>query len=111
MSKERDNIRAAYFGNKVRSTPVTLASGVIVECRQPTVGDQLAISALQDTAERMLQLFTRHVYVPGTDEQVFDSADFESIKNTPASGDYAKITQALTALMDLEREVKEAAKN
>lgn len=106
----RNEIRNAFFANKIGTEEVMLKSGLKVEVRQPTVEEQLALAGEPDSSRRMLVLFTKHVFVPGTGELVFEEADFDTIKQQPAGGDYTKIMTALTSVMDLEAAVAQATK-
>lgn len=107
----RDALREAMLSSRPAVEVVPLKSGLSVEVRQPTVGEQLELAKSEDTGDRVLRLFIEHVYVPGTNERVFDEADYEVLKQLPAAGDYQSIMKALTVLMDITAAVEAATKN
>lgn len=111
MSVQRDEIRSRFFSTEVASQLVPLKCGLSVEVREPTVEGQLNLTKIDDPQERMLRMFTQHVYVPGTEDLVFDSADFEQLRKQPAGGDYTAIVSAMNSMMNLAEATKDAAKN
>lgn len=108
---KRDQIRAAFFGQKVQHRLVPLENGLQVEVRQPTVGNQLELAEAPDSKQRMARLLIGHCYVPGTDELIFGEADYAGILAAPAGGDYAALIEALTDLMKVKEAVKAQGKN
>lgn len=110
-SELRNNLRASFFAAKPSSKMVKLAGGFEVEVRQPTVGEGLEMAMMEDVKSRILRMFTDHVYVPGTDEKVFDDSDAEILMQQPNAGDYKAIQEAINELMDLNKETAKAGKN
>ena len=106
----RDSVRSAFFSTKPTRKVVKLSSGLEVEVAQPTVGAQLDLVATEDNKLRMLKMFVSNVYLPGTNELVFEAADYDALREQPAAGDYTLIVAALTELMDLG-ELTKTAKN
>lgn len=111
MSTDRDEIRTAFFANKPKVEPVKLASGHSVEVRAPLVGEQIILSQIEEADKRILRMFTNNVFVPGTDEKVFEVEDLDVLKQQPTGGDYSKIMDAISRVMDLKLATDAAAKN
>lgn len=107
----RDEIRAAFFSGKPKIKKVPLESGFTVDVRQPTVGEQLELSKLEDSEERILRMFVGHVFLENTQTAVFEKEDVAALREAPAQGDYSKIMEAITSVMGLDVAVKEATKN
>jgi len=107
----RDEIRSKFFSTQTAVRLIALSSGFEVEVRQPTVGAQLDLIEQPDQKKRMLRVFVDNVFVPGTNEKVFEEGDYEAMMLIPASGDYQKIMTAMTELMDLNKATTDAAKN
>lgn len=107
----RDAIRTGFFANKTARKTLTLSSGLKIEVRQPTVGEQLAYGQMDDTSTRILRLFVDHVFVPDTEDKVFEEADVEALKSQPSAGDYSDILEALTSVMNVSKGVDAARKN
>lgn len=107
----KDEIRSRFLSSKPTSRIITLADGDEVEIRQPKVGPQLDLATIEDQKQRMLRMFVDNVYMPGTNERVFEEGDYAALVELPAAGDYQKIMAALTDLMDLNKATAAAAKN
>jgi hypothetical protein len=106
MSSElRNQIRA-----KITSSPATKAKSVVitffgaeVELRQATLksilearGDDL--DDAEARTNRSVMMLVDNMYVPGTDERVFDEADVDFIKGLPMGGDLAKAMEVMTQM-------------
>lgn len=110
-SDARSALRTGFFANKTAKKIVTLSNGMEVEVRQPTVGMQLVLGQMEDSSKRMLRMFVEHVFVPNTDEKVFEESDYEVLREMPAGGDYTNILTSITEVMGIRTGVEEAAKN
>lgn len=90
----RDNIRKATVGAKKEfRKELTEWDGLEVEVRQPSVlSRRELLNACSDEEgnvdgqELMIWALIQNTYVPGTDEKVFDRADYDSIVNQPTGG-------------------------
>jgi len=114
MSKDtlvtnRDALRAKIFSEKVKHTVVLLDDGQSVEVRQSTVGQLLESIEKEDLQQRLIQMLIEACYVPGTDERVFDDADFDSLLAMPSGGVYQKLMDAVNEQL-LEGSLKDAEK-
>lgn len=106
----RDQIRSAFLSRKVKISIITLENGMEVEVRQPSVGEQIALANLDDNTQRAMRMLIDHVYVPDTEEKLFDPADAEVIMQTPAGGDYSKLMTFVMGYLDMPAMVKAASK-
>lgn len=111
QSAARKAIREQIFSAKPNSKVIPLANGIKVEVRQPTVGDGLNMALMEDVKARVIRMFTDHIYVPGSDEKVFDVADAEALMELPNGGDYQLLTTTINDLMDLNKAAQVATKN
>jgi len=107
----RDDVREAVLGAKLRSKKVELVSGLTIEVRQPTVGYTLDSVEVEDRRRQMLKMVLDHCYMPGTNDRVFGPEDAEVFAGLPTTGDYARIMDAITDLMDLKGALTAARKN
>lgn len=86
-----------------------------LELRQPTLEQVLSLSQAQtDDPDspintQMVQVIIEHTFVPGTDLQVFDNADLETLMKMPFGEDFTRISEAFTELTDIKLEA--AVKN
>jgi hypothetical protein len=79
-----------FFDAEVEIRQATLAS--ILEARG---GDDLDPEAI---ANRSVMMLIDNMYVPGTDEKVFDEADIDFIRGLPMGGDLAKAMEVMTQM-------------
>lgn len=108
----RSDIRDKIFSAKPKTIRVTLF-GAVVELRQPPLAVILSVQE-QTADDRMASIFQtmmRYVYVPGTDERVFEDADRDSFLNLPFGEDMQSLQSAITELTNVADMVKEATKN
>lgn len=119
----RDKIRAATLGKKkvFKSKEATLYDGTKVEIRQPTVGQRSEIRSKSmtvmpnaemraDMMQFTLWMVILQSYVPGTDERVFEEADYDEIAAVP-SGDWVdNLTAIALELSNAEVGEEEAKK-
>lgn len=112
--KNRSQLRSAIFTAKpFRSKIVTdEATGTQYEVRQPSIRDRAAIRSQAfstrdgetsfDPFEFILRAAIHCTYVPGTDEKVFDDADYDDIVAMPAGGIIDELSSAASALCNVE---------
>lgn len=105
----RSELRDKIFATKnttLKSETYTF-NGVLVEFRQPTtVG---FMEARDDGQNQLINLMIRNSFIPGTNERVFEDADFETLSNMPMSKDVIEIIRIMNDVMDLK--VEEKVKN
>lgn len=111
------SLKAHIFSpeNKRLKTVVVKFFGVDVEIKQRNLVAAFGVSdALKDMepAERPLYILLNDVFVPGTDENVFDAADLEQLKSLPSDDNYERVFRAWSKLnnIDVEQEEKNSKK-
>jgi hypothetical protein len=108
-SAERNALRAKVLNNKPTHKIVELDDGTKIEVRQTTVGQMLDAVSEENTKKRMATVLIESCYVPGTDEKVFEDADFEVLMGMPSGGVYQKLMDAINA-RDLPESMEAAKK-
>jgi len=114
MSNEKRNkLRAKALGQK----PVfqkELIEGF--EVRQPSLRDRSEIiktvsdvEGKIDSEKFLTQCLINHIYVPDTDEKVFEIADIEAMISHPTGGLIDKLSQAAMRLFNID--IEAARKN
>jgi hypothetical protein len=104
----KDDIRAAIFsGSNFRREAFTFL-GQSLELRQPTVGQITRLADDKNNKNRIIEIIIDSAYVPGTDDKVFSSADYDSLLEVP-SGEW--VTDFTAVWNKLAGNVKEAEKN
>lgn len=99
----RDSIRAGIFNFKTQGTPGVL-NGQNVELREPDLDTVLEfqMSGSEDRKLQSARMLINYVYVPGTDQRVFDDEDVDMIMRLPFNKDLKKLTEQITALLGVE---------
>ena len=108
----RDGLRATIMNSpkmKPRSVIVNFM-GADVELRQPKLGESLALGQLE-TEDRALYMLIAYVYVPGTDEKLFEEGDIDMLREMPANEEFTALMNAVASLSDIEMQVKAAKGN
>lgn len=111
----RDEIRAKIFGSKPKSVLLDDFFGVCIELRQPSLG--VALSKRDESEEnRVYTMLADYAFVPGTNEQVFEAADIEQIKELPFGAEFQQLITQINKLLgidpkELEAGVKDAEKS
>jgi hypothetical protein len=108
----RDDVRTKIFAGRKRKSKVIIIFGAKVEVRQPSVGQALSLSQTSNNADALLNFMLNYVYVPGTEDKVFEDADRESILNFPAESWMREFSDAIEELtgLDLEQAEKNSGK-
>jgi hypothetical protein len=110
----RDAIRGKVFSAKraQRLVPVGVpAEGeeqAFVEVVQPSVGQMTDTSQIENPKQRIARMIIDNTFVPGTSEQVFEEADFDSLMNLPAGGMYQELMNVITDFMAPQKQAAEA---
>jgi hypothetical protein len=104
MSKERDRLRGALFASKKRNSKLITLFDVEVEIRQPTVGEMLALSGLNENDRRksLVSIMVNYCFVPGTDEPIFDKSDEDGIMNWPVGEWFTTLNDAVAEMTNLD---------
>lgn len=106
----RDQIRGQIFAKKADSKLVEFM-GASVEVRQPALGESLSAGELTDSEDKKVQtvqMFIQYVYVPGTNERVFEDTDFDNILALPFGADFRRLIDSLNELMGINAQTLEA---
>lgn len=111
MSTSRDAARSAIFSSKPRVREVTLENGVLVEVRQPQVGQMLDLISIEDNKIRMARMLVACCYVKDTGEALFEDTDGPSLMSLPSGdGPYQELMDAVQLNMGIGAQVEEAEK-
>lgn len=103
----RDDIRSAIL-DQVPEFKVIPFGKVKVECRQPSLAELLAFrspaagedgEAPKQDKNFFAKLLIPNVFVPGTDEHVFEEADAEAIMELKFTKDMKRLIDTINAMM------------
>src|SRR5690606_9643413 len=85
--------------------------GQKVEIKQPTLSQiaKLGQASPESKIPPIVRIMIEYIYVPGTDEKVFDPADAESLAAMPSGKWLSDLNKAIEELTGVD--VKEAEKN
>ena len=111
-SATRDGLRTKLLSasnTKPRSEVLTLF-GQQVEVRQPSLGAILDFQQYEDRKEQAARAIIKYVFVPGTDERIFEEGDIPTIMNWPFTGEVLALSQTLDKLVGINPEDLEASK-
>ena len=89
---------------------------IFVEVRQPSIGERNEVFSKNlgsgdVNLELILYMAMKQTYVPGTNERVFEPADYDTLKDQPAGGFVDQFGNAALELMNVEDTKQEYAKN
>jgi len=76
--------------------------GQDIELQQPTLRAILTAQNVEDTKERSIDMIIEYVYVPGTNEHIFEAGDREMILNWPFSEELIAIQLAIAELTGVD---------
>lgn len=115
MAKSRNEIRSAIFSGvnaKPKSKTIKFF-GEDVEVRQPDMKTILDYrdANQEDRRKAMVNMIITYVYVPGSQEKVFDTADEEGLLAMPFGADYTRLQKTISELTDVNLAVEETTKN
>lgn len=110
----RDQIRAATLGKKTQFKSKEFDyDGIKVEFRQPNLKDrQMLINKAKskdgdfDFVEFLVWSVISNTYVPGTDERVFEAADYDSMVGKPTGSFVDKFGAEIAEIMNVEDDAK-----
>lgn len=110
----RKALRDAIFSEENRKPNSTTIEvfGQVVEIRQPTLFQITSVgkaSAANEKIPAFVRMLIEYLYVPGTDDKLFELADADSLASMPSGKWINDINEAFTKLTNVD--VKEAEKN
>ncbi len=108
---DRSALRDQIFGSAKAKTLIIEFFGAQVELRQPTTKRVLDLRRLSmdEPGRAAAEMIVNYTFVPGTEEQVFETADVDNIMNMPFGADMSRMQKAITELTDID--VSDAGKN
>jgi len=104
MSTVRDELRGKIFAHRPLKSEIVHIFGQDVEVRQPTLGQILDVKEDPDRRKAIVRLMINYCFVPGTNERVFEEADFESIISMPFGDDLRLVNEAINKLTGIRVE-------
>lgn len=110
-SEARSSLRSNIFNSKNKQQAVREIEmfGEVVEVRQPTLGQIARMGKEDSKIPAIIRMMVEYVYVPGTNERVFDAADAEQLATMPSGKWLTDMNKAIMEMTGVD--VKEAEKN
>ena len=117
-SKQRDKLRKATLGApSVFKSEIVTFNGAKFEIRQPTIKARSNLRSRCTTVkgpsdvdfdmfEFLVWSVIANTYVPGTDDLVFDEADYDALVQNPTGGFMDQFSEVAAELMNVEPDVK-----
>ncbi len=118
----RDALRSALLGSKAKfRSEMVVFEGQTFECRQPSISKRSKIFKAAgasttikggkapdktevDIAKLQMHAVAECVFIPGTEETVFGTADFEALASLPTGGLFEQLADKVMALMNIDTE-------
>lgn len=94
----RDAARARMLSNLEPTSLPAKFRGVDVEIRQPLVGELMTEQDAEIPTPMIVRILLNHVYLPGTNEKVFEAADRDTLIKLPFDADCVAIVNAYAKL-------------
>lgn len=101
----RDDIRTAILDAKGESEIISV-NGVKVEVRSPMLEDLLKYRDSQGDDSIMARAIANNVYVPETDQLVFDEADIPGLMKAKFTGDMKTLNAAVTRVLGGDEQIQ-----
>lgn len=100
---DRNALRGKLLGDRhlAEREPITIF-GVDIELRQPSFGSILDARDEASEKQRIADMIVKYAYVPGTDEQLFEVTDIDTILNWPFGDDLLRLNTAIIKLTGIE---------
>ncbi len=105
----RGELRLALLKSRKPKSQIIELFGEEVEIRQPTLGQILDIREEDSLKARAVSIIIERVFVPGTDENVFEEGDREALLNMPFGDEIAQINNVINELSGINMD--DAEKN
>ncbi len=111
MSKQKDEIRSAFFSSSAFKRETVEVFGVSIDVRQAPLGRVLDLQGMfaEDRKVAISRALMEFCVVPGTNEAVFDEADAESILAMPFGEDFQELQDKINKIMGVKEEDVKAA--
>ncbi len=110
----RDKLRGTVMQSRKGESLLIPFRGAEVEVRCPPLEDVLKAreDAKEDTVGASVKMIINYVYVPDTDELLFEAGDADSIRKFAFGKDMVALQKAITTLtgIDVEAETKNLEK-
>lgn len=104
----RDELRKAILSGHILKTERVMFRGVEVEVHQPSMQDLLDSQESDATIDKLVQMILKFVYVPGTNERIFEEGDIPTIKALPWDDDITELQSVVAKLSGIDvTEVRE----
>lgn len=99
-SSPRDAMRAALLASAKPEYKILPFRGQKVEVRQPSVESVLNQSKVDEEGRKVgpIEMLIQCLYIPGTNERIFEDTDRDVLLNMPFTEDLTDIFNALTSL-------------
>jgi len=115
----RKSVRDALLGKSPEfKKEVVDYSGIQVEIRQPSLKSRQAIMKRAQDKEGKTDIFEflvwaviENTYLVGSEEKIFEDTDYDTLVVRPAGGFMDKFGEVAAALMNVDEDVSEKAKN
>lgn len=115
MAKSRAELRTSIFKseNLQPKTEVVTFFGEEVEVRQPSMNTILNFRNADeaDRKTQMVDMLIEYVFVPGTNEKVFETADKDQLLQMPFGQDMTGLQAAISRLTNVDLQTSAKAKN
>ena len=98
----RNQIRTTILSSKTRKRELITLFGAKVEVCQPSMDEVLDLQTLEDSKKMAAHMIINYVYVPGTNEKVFEEADVAGILELPFGEDLARLQEAITKMTSID---------
>lgn len=107
----RNRIRSKVLGSTKLQRKSIQLFGEEVEVQQPNIGD--IINAGTNETDTIIDWMIEYIYVPGTNDKVFEMTDRDALLQLPYGAEAKKFTNAFRELSgeDLAQAVEDQAKN
>ncbi len=100
-TSNRDSIRSKILSSKKLNSKIINFFGAEVEIRQPDLGKVIEMREVQGNESVLINSLIEQVFVPGTNEKVFEDADIETLKTLPFGADFVNLSKALEELSEI----------
>lgn len=97
----RDSLRASIFSSensRCKRVPITL-NGAELELKQPTIDEVIKLQDRPEASARVAIILINHAFIPGTEDKVFDDADYDSLAALPYTPELTAIQEVLNTFL------------
>ena len=107
----RDELRAKVFSSEnseYKRLPLHF-KGVDLEIKQPTLDQVSQLHSYETSKERAIYMLVTLGYIAGSEEHLFDDADFDQLAAQPYGPEHTQLNEIITKY--LVGDIKEVEKN